>query len=181
MADPIEHFEWRSGWTPKGVSVDVAVAELERLHATAGNLTAETVFHSAQAEDSPLHPAFVWDGDAAVEQLGLQMARVMVRSVRVVIVQPDGQRESWPKYVGVPEERTGPGRVHISYRDILQVRQDDAARSAAIGHLTAELQQAQRALDEVKQFFGTGDANIARLIALSEALATAHELARYLH
>lgn len=174
-----EKLEWRSGWSPKGLPVQTAVTELERIRARDGSLRAESVLEEAIPETAPLHPAFLWNDQQAAHEYRLQTARKVVKAVRVIAVNAEGATTERPMYVAIPQPQPPQGRAHVLYKPLVDVRQDREDTARAIDHLTADLQQAQNALNEVKAFIAPGDdVRMALAIGITEALTTARELAR---
>lgn len=67
-------------------SIDDYLISLHRKH---GTLTAELVVEDAKRSDSPLHEMFEWDTQKAAMQHWLDVARQLIRNVRVVINNED--------------------------------------------------------------------------------------------
>lgn len=174
-----ERLEWRGGWRPRGVTVDVATQELERIRERDGELTPEVTLAEATPEEAPLHPIFPWNDAEAAHQYRLGIARTLIRHVRVV--KADGSGHSM--YVGVKVQAPkaeSTERPRMVYRKATEVAQNEADTANAVANLTKELSDAQRALDEFKALLADSSPQIATVAAISEALATARELARAL-
>ena len=78
-------YKFRSGFQPRGVSPDVAAAELARIHAEHGSITPATVVDESRKASAPLHPVFEWCDRTAAESFRESQARNLVRAVRVTV------------------------------------------------------------------------------------------------
>ena len=67
-------------------SIDDYLISLHKKH---GTLTAELVVEDAKRSDSPLHEMFEWDTQKAAMQHWLDVARQLIRNVRVIINNED--------------------------------------------------------------------------------------------
>lgn len=67
-------------------SIDDYLISLHKKH---GTLTAELVVEDAKRSDSPLHEMFEWNTEKAAMQHWLDVARQLIRNVRVVINNED--------------------------------------------------------------------------------------------
>jgi hypothetical protein len=162
-------YAWRDGrrWP---VKAEVVAAELDRIHARDGVISASTVVEEARNPANPLHPIFGFDNPTeAAEQWWLHLARQMIRSVRVV-VQDNG---SLPTYVNVRISEGSRG-----YRPAAEVVEEPDALASAIGILASKVADAERALSDLKAIARNADPDkTGTLVALAEALATARTLA----
>lgn len=68
-----------------------------------GDTTPERVFEAARNPNNPLHDEFIWDGQTAVRQLGLDTAARLIRTLKVEIVV-DSVKIAAPYYVSDPRE-----------------------------------------------------------------------------
>lgn len=135
-------FGFRAGARVKGISPDVAGAELERIREEAGALTPNTIVEQAAPEGAPLHPAFEWDNSVAAHEFRLHQARHLVRAV-VVYDQEQPQAEPKSVYVHINQGEEGryePVSVVVRSPDMFQ---------AAIDSLRGKLTGAQRAVDDL--------------------------------
>lgn len=58
----------------------------------AGTLTAGEVLKAARPDDSPIHDCFIWDDSRAAEKYRLEQARYLLRSIEVLVLSDDGER-----------------------------------------------------------------------------------------
>jgi len=142
-----ESYAFREGYRCP-VKAAVVASELERLRA-AGPLTSHAVFDAARPNDAPLHDAgFVWDGDKAIEALGLIQARRLIRAVCVVSKSDDEEQVSHRVYVQLAgPEPTSPGRYEL----MTTVVGSPDLYQQAFAHLQAEFEAAEEALAELRQ------------------------------
>lgn len=68
-----------------------------------GSTTPERVFDAAKNPNNPLHGEFIWDGDAAVRELGMQTAARLIRTLKVEVVI-DTIKIAAPSFVSDPRE-----------------------------------------------------------------------------
>jgi len=129
-------YKWKSR---ASIPVDPQVAgeTLEGLRVrNNGQLTPRAVVDEASAEDSPLHPAFEWDDDAAAAAYREDQARYLLRSITVTVQDQEA--------------------FETPVRAFVTVRQDDSAAYTSIGHAMSdqELRQQvlQRAWQELEAF-----------------------------
>lgn len=112
------------------------------LHKQHGTLTPELVVSDARRKDSPLHELFEWDTKKAAQHHWEDVARSLIRNVRVVVVN-EGMTLRAPYFVrdpGLPMHRQG-------YTTVEKLRTDaDMAREAVIeecSRATAAFRRAQ--------------------------------------
>lgn len=75
-------YSWR-GKVSTGIDAATAGPELIRIKEEHGQMAPEVVVKVARSEDSPLHPAFIWDDAEAAEQYRYDQARRLISSIRV--------------------------------------------------------------------------------------------------
>lgn len=163
-------FQYTDGFRARGVSADIAAAELARVQKEAGELTAEAVFEAARPEDAPLHQEFVWDGDEAIRELGIHRARQIIRAVVIV----DTSKKAEPPrriYVHVPpEEGQGAGM----YERLEVVARDPDLYRRACEELERFLRGATRSVTELRALVETADVEKAdALVQAEDALLSA--------
>jgi hypothetical protein len=113
-------YKWRDG-ARITIPADVAGPELARL-SRSGATAAEVVVEEAKNKHSPLHEAFDWNIKNAAHQHWLATARLMLRSICVVVQIEGKPPEERRLVVGVeaaePERRyIRPERMTTSERD----------------------------------------------------------------
>lgn len=102
-----------------------------------GVVTSRGVFEAARSENNILHGEFEWDGDRAVEALGLQRAAELIRTVRIKIVV-DSRKIVAPYYVNNPrDDKTG------EYLPVATVRDSEPMKH---GVLLAEISRIESAI-----------------------------------
>ena len=78
-------FQWRDGYSVKGLTAAKARAEIERLRKmNGGRVTPPLVVDSARSVRSPLHRAFCWDDTRAAQLWRLSQARDVIAGIVVV-------------------------------------------------------------------------------------------------
>lgn len=96
------------------------------LHQQHGTLTPELVVEDARRKDSPLHDLFEWDKGKAAQAHWQDVARALIRNVRVVVVN-EGRSIKAPYFVrdpALPHHQQG-------YTSVIKLRSDaDLARDA---------------------------------------------------
>jgi hypothetical protein len=163
-------YEVRPG-TRIHVKPDVLGQELDRIEQEMGALTAESVLEAARPTDSPLHAEFVWDGDSAVEQLGLIRARQLIRAVVIIPEQNQMPVRAW---VHVPSETGKGGGEYDRLTTIVHV-EDRYER--AFSELNAKFEAAATALRELKQAAGqsTNRERLRQFALVEESFTTVRE------
>lgn len=102
-----------------------------------GVVTSRGVFEAARSENNILHHEFEWNGDKAIEALGLQRAAELIRTVRIKVVV-DSRKIVAPYYVNSPrEDKAG------EYIPIASVKADDTVKH---GVLLAEISRIESAI-----------------------------------
>lgn len=143
-------YQYAAGFRSRGVSPEVAAAEMERIEASTGKLNASNVFAAARSEDSPIHDEFVWDGEAAIAELGLDRARKLIRAI--VAIEPAPDEPPQRVYVRVDDPDQGdPGSREGVYKRIEVVVSDLSLYENAVSLLQAKLDAAQKAIAEVQR------------------------------
>jgi hypothetical protein len=113
-----------------------------------GIVTPRVVFEAAKNPNSALHGEFVWDGKQAIEDLGLQRAAALIRTVRVQVVI-DSRKVVAPYFVNDPRD-SRPGE----YLPLQSVKNDDELRH---GVLLAEISRIEGAVMRAKAIAGVVD------------------------
>ena len=120
----------------------------ERLEAIAkanrGVLTPEAVVEDAKAKDSPLHAQFTWNTKQAAYQHWIDQARLLIRTVRVVVTE---ERISAPAWVRDPNaEHDAQG-----YVSTVSLRSDaDSARVVVVAEFARAAAAIRRAREVAK-------------------------------
>lgn len=94
----VKDYAWKLVGLAKGINIDDAVQELERIESLYGSLTPENVLDASRPKNALLHNYFEWDDSVAAERHRIQQARVLLNNIEVKIIS-NGQ----PKQVAVYE------------------------------------------------------------------------------
>ena len=86
-------YQWRIKGLYKGVTPDVAAAEIERIQSVYGKITPDIIVKEASDEGSPLHPCFTWENDKAADNYRLIQARTLLNNIQVVVLSDGEPRE----------------------------------------------------------------------------------------
>lgn len=133
------------------------------LHQEHGTLTPELVVEDAKRKDSPLHELFEWDQQKAAQSHWHDVARALIRNVRVVVVN-EGRSLRAPFFVRDPALSS---KVQ-GYTTVTKLRTDaDLARDAVADECSRAAAAFRRA-QEVAAAVGV-DADVRDL--LNETLA----------
>jgi hypothetical protein len=130
--------------------------ELEKLNQRHGGLTAEVVVGEASRTRSKLHRFFEWDDDEAAEQWRLHQARVLIKSVRVVLDPDDdeGPREI-AAFIHVRRDVDNDeddDEEEAVYLTSVEVMSDAKLRRQVLKRALRELESWQRRYNEYEEF-----------------------------
>jgi hypothetical protein len=103
-----KRYTWRAGTRFKKLDAQTVGEELERIRDSHGvHVTAEQIVEEAVDPMNPLHEAFPWDDAQAAHEHRLEVARLLLRSVRTVTVTIiEGKREEreFQSFVSTPNK-----------------------------------------------------------------------------
>jgi hypothetical protein len=122
-------------------AVEVATALLALAHKNNGRLQPETVVQAAKSKKSPLHSYFEWTDSKAAEQYRLWQARVLIRSLRVVI-EESPELEAQRLFVHVDLPKNGSERQRFYVETKLALR-DPVMKGIVLEEALRELQRFQ--------------------------------------
>lgn len=105
------------------MSLDGVKEALEALE-SGGRLTPEAVVEAARAKSSPLHEHFEWNDGKAAAAWRIEQARVLIRSVTVVVTSEE-RTVSIVRYVRDPEAESD-AQGYVSFEQI--AREPENAR-----------------------------------------------------
>ena len=114
----ISDYAWKLVGLAKGIDINDAVQELERIESLYGSLTPEIVLDASRPKNALLHAYFEWDDSVAAEHHRLQQARTLLNNIEVKIVS-NGQ----PKQISVYEVVKNPAGQQ--YKSIHSMTIDD--------------------------------------------------------
>jgi len=101
-----KRYTWRQASRFTGLDAQAVGEELERIRQSYGiHVTAEQIVEAASDPMSPLHDAFPWDDAQAANAHRLEVARLLLRSVRVVIITPERKEIVASAFVSTPREK----------------------------------------------------------------------------
>lgn len=153
----------------KKVSAATVAAELARIQHESP-LTAQRVVNAARPDDAPLHPLFEWDNAMAAEAYRLDQARMLIRSIDIIVQPstPDGPREIYPVYVHVPAQKTHTPGTYVP-STLLTQHVDQAQR--ALREALLNVEGAQRLLLHIQRLMGEHSPSVtAQLSVASQGL-----------
>lgn len=113
---------------------EIKTALLELMDAR-GLLMPERVVEAAQDPASPLHTHFTWDNNEAAMQWRLQQARMLIRSVEIVIDKRAPVRVN--AFVSLPSDRTHGG----GYREVQTVLSNDFMRAQLLDDIQKHIEK----------------------------------------
>lgn len=142
------------------------------LHAKHGSITPELVIEAARNPESPLHDQFEWDVKKAAHEHWLDVARSLIRSVRVQIVNESRVLRA-PYFVRDPRLPS----TQQGYVAVQDVRGDADLARDTVADECARAASAFRRAQEVAAAVGVSDDVLALLtqtVSLSERLREAN-------
>jgi hypothetical protein len=149
-------YKWREG-AHIPVPAEVAGPELARL-SKSGATTAKDVVEEAKDKRSPLHEAFDWNDKTAAHEHRLATARLMLRSIRIIVEIENKPPEERRLLVGVqaaeperryirPERMTAPERDAFARQLVGELRSFARRNAEFRGH--ALLREVYDAIDRI--------------------------------
>jgi hypothetical protein len=75
--------------------------ELKKIEKTSGLLNAQEVVDSARPASSSLHGFFEWDDEVAANKFRLNQARVLVRNIKLKVIDPDSNRTLYITFISM--------------------------------------------------------------------------------
>lgn len=144
---------WVEGARSNGVNAQVAYERLEVIREQCGGLLkADGILADAAAEASPLHPFFEWDDSVAAREHRLEQARLLVRSIRVVI-QSNGKAAPMRAYVHIDRPDINAYMTTASVMSDLDLSQMTLAKAKADLRSWRDRYQELQVLAEIKPVF----------------------------
>lgn len=176
-------YAFRAGARYK-VAPQVAGVELERIRKARGTLSAQGVVDESRPEDAPLHPVFEWRDPVAAEHYRRYQARVLIRSVQVIQPETGEQRQQYVHVAkpDIAEDGTDEG---AGYQPVDVVIQRPDMYAQALASLTAKMEQARSAVDELRRAAEeqpeSDSEKLARIAIAVQAMQTASAAVAALH
>jgi|WetSurMetagenome_2_1015567.scaffolds.fasta_scaffold206546_1 hypothetical protein len=107
VVDDRRRYTWRAASRFTKLDPQSVGEELERIRASHGvHVTAEQIVEAAGDPLNPLHEAFPWDDAQAAHEHRLEVARSLLRSVRIVIITPERKEIVVPLFVSTPRDQS---------------------------------------------------------------------------
>jgi len=98
-------YAWKLIGFSKGIDINEAVIELERIKNLYGELTPQTVLDASRPEDAVLHKLFNWDDASAAEHYRLQQARTILNNIELKVIS-NGQSKQIAVYELIKDSAT---------------------------------------------------------------------------
>lgn len=111
-------YAWKLAGLAKGIDINDAVQELERIESLYGSLTPEIVLDASRPKNALFHTLFEWNDDVAAEHYRLQQARTILNNIEIKVISHGQVRQ-----VGVYEVVKQP--VGQQYKNIQSFTPDD--------------------------------------------------------
>lgn len=137
---------------------------LIRMHQQHGTLTPELVVEDAKRQDSPLHELFEWDQQKAAQAHWHEVARQLIRNVRVVITNDERVLRA-PYFVrdpSLPSHQQG-------YTTVEKLRSEPDMAREAVAEECSRAAAAFRRAQEVAMAVGVAS-DVQRLLLETTAL-----------
>jgi len=99
------NYAWKLIGFSKGLDINEAVIELERIKNLYGELTPQTVLDASRPEDAFLHKLFNWDDASAAEHYRLQQARTILNNIELKVIS-NGQSKQIAVYEVIKDSAT---------------------------------------------------------------------------
>jgi len=112
------NYAWKLAGLAKGIDINDAVQELERIESLYGSLTPEIVLDASRPNNALFHTLFEWNDDVAAEHYRLQQARTILNNIEIKVISHGQVRQ-----VGVYEVVKQP--VGQQYKNIQSFTPDD--------------------------------------------------------
>lgn len=151
-------YRWKSGSHAPKIDAQVAGEELERIRVrNNGRLDNGDVVREARDKASPIHSAFEWNDKKAAEAYRLDQAGDLIRSIDVVMTEPDGPKKQLRAFVSVKRDEDR------SYTSIGHAMSDEELRAQVVAQAWAELDAWRKRYAELVE--------LAKVFAVIEARA----------
>lgn len=111
-------YAWKLAGLAKGIDINDAVQELERIESLYGSLTPEIVLDASRPKNALFHTLFEWNDDIAAEHYRLQQARTILNNIEIKVISHGQVRQ-----VGVYEVVKQPAGQQ--YKNIQSFTPDD--------------------------------------------------------
>lgn len=134
-------YEWKSG---RSFPVDPSVVgkAVDRIVKKQGTCAPSSLVDTARKEASPLHPLFEWRDDVAAEKHRVSQARIVLSSLRVVVIEGDTRKQP-PAFLSVNVRHTATDAETPDdsghYAPIREVRRDLDMRATAVNREWAQI------------------------------------------
>jgi hypothetical protein len=148
-------YKWKDASRMGAVSAQVAGDELEKIRTFHnGRLNPAKVVDVARPKDAPLHPCFEWSDRKAAEMFRIEQAKHIIRSIDVVINEPEEATRETRAFVSVVRDDDR------SYTSIGHAMSDEELRAQVLADAMAALvawRKRYAELDELADIFAVID------------------------
>lgn len=114
-------------------------------------LTPANVVEAARPDDSPLHPGFEWNDEAAALAYRLDQARYILRSI-VVLSDDNGEQTSIRAFVTVTGDESPQDKPQTVYMGIATALADPVKRDEIIVRARRELRAWRERYERINEF-----------------------------
>ncbi len=153
-SQPVVQYSY-AGNSP-GVPAKVLGEELARIEKRDGGVIPKVVVDESRPDEAPLHPMFEWDDEVAAELYRQEQVRNGVRTLRVTVIQENGEREKQVAYVSVTRREEDDVPRH--YVSTARAMHDDDMRRQVLSEALAQLHGWQRRYGHLAELAGVVEA-----------------------
>jgi hypothetical protein len=148
--EPEKQYSWNPGAKAfKKLDAQKVGEELERLRIQHGeSLDADEVVEAASNPNSPIHEAFPWDDEQAACEYRREVARRLLRAVRVVIITPQQKEVVVRAFISTPKPKEAQKRTYTS---ISVTMEDPNLRAEVLKQALRELQALRRKYSDLTE------------------------------
>ena len=172
-------YAWR-GRHPSGVTAQDAGETLAAIEARDGHVTTMAVVDEARPKTSPIHPAFEWRDKVAAEEHRKWQARQLIRSVRIISTNAEGESTDQPAMIHVKAESKG---QENAYHAAARVISDLDLFQRAMTEAETKVLSAKRTVLELKDLAEQTDQRdkLRAISIVASSLATAAQALGTIH
>lgn len=151
-------YRWKDGFEYHApIEASIVGERLRYLSQSLGRIVeAEEFLADATPEDSPTHPAFLWDDAREAHLFRLEQSRRLIRNVIEIRVEtPDDAPQEQPLMVHVQERipgNGGPPRLVHGYMLTEDAKRAPEIRETVVARLTQELLAWVKKAEEYREF-----------------------------
>ena len=158
----------RDGARVKGDPQAIGEA-ITKLHARDGGISPEAVINDARPEKSPMHKEFTWSDAVAGAAWRIHEAQHLIRSVSIIVTEPDESVREVRAFIGIPAaetskgdedtgERTERSNGRRTYYPRVSIMSDEEKHQAAVCEALRDLDASYRRYHELIELKGVWEA-----------------------